>query len=406
MRIVRLAALLACLAAPALSETFELDAGVGLAALESELSAEGSPTPNQTFALGAIQFLRAIEGSLQARYRSNAAVGAEWMPVPIIRLPFEPNPDPEPFRPEMIRAIFDDLAAGMSVARSTLRQAALGPEDRVRVDLAQLWFDVDGDGARSADEGLFFIVAASLADPSFVQVTPGDPSSDEATKLFVQFDAADVEWFVAYTHFLSAISDFVLAFDPTETIRNVLESRSVMADLRGPAPDGMFMSPDDAAFVDAFATIYGALNRVPDQERLAAARDHFLGMVQANRAFWEAVKAETDDAEEWIPNGAQSAALGFDMPPETGDVWLAVLDDAEAVLSGELLFGHWRLGEGAGINVARLIEDPPAVDIVTWLQGEALVPFMERGEVASWESTRRFTSMFRGEAALFMILLN
>lgn len=404
MRPLCLAALLYCFAVPALADTYELDTAKGLAALESELANVASPSANQTFALGAVRFLRAIEGALQARYRTNAAVGSQWTPVPILRLPFDPNPDPEPFQPEMIRELFDDLGTGMSIARKTLEQAALGTEDGVNVDLTQLWFDVDGDGVQSDDEGLFFIVAATLADPTFFQVIPGDATAAEP--MVVRFDAADVEWFVAYTHFLSAVSELVIAFDPTETIQNVLASRDAMEALRGSAPDGMFFSPDDAAFADAFATIYGAINRAPDKDHLVRARDHFLSMVQANRAFWEAVGGETDNDSEWIPNDAQTAALGFDLPPDTGELWLGVLNDAQAVLNGELLFGHWRLGNGAGINVARLIENPPVVDIVTWLQGEALVPFMEKGEVASWENTRRFMAMFQGEALLFMVLLN
>jgi hypothetical protein len=386
---------------PALGDTLELDAGKGLSALEAELVAVDQPTANQTFALGAVRFLRGIERTLQERYRSNAAVGSQWTPVPVLRLPFEPNPDPEPFQPEMVRDIFDDLTSDMEIARNTLSKASLGIEDKVQVDLGQLWLDIDGDGVRGDDEALIFIVAASLADPRLVEVSPG-----EAEPMLVRFDAADVQWFAAYTHFLSAISEFVIAFDPTETIRHVLESRDRMDALRGSAEDGMFFSPDDAAFADAFATIYGAINREPDQQHLVRARDHFLGMVRANRAFWEAVSAETDDDAEWIPNGSQSAALGFQMPPDTGPVWLGVLQDAEAVLTGEKLVGHWRLGADAGINVAKLIENPPAVDIVTWFQGEALVPFMEKGEVASWQNTQRFMRMFQGGALLFMVLLN
>lgn len=404
MRSIRLVALLCCFAVPAVADTYELNAAKGLAALESELATVASPSPNQTFALGAVRFLRAIERSLQARYRTNAAVGSQWISVPILRLPFDPNPDPEPFQPEMIREIFGDLGAQVAIARETLEQAALGTEDGVNVDLTQLWFDVDGDGLQSGDEGLLFIVAATLADPTFVQVTPGKTTAAEP--ILVRFDAADVEWFVAYTHLLSAVSELVIAFDPTETIRDVLASREAMERLRGLAPDGGFFSQDDAAFVDAFATIYGAINRAPDKDHLVRARDHFLSMVQANRAFWEAVGSETDNDSEWIPNDAQTAALGFEMPPDTGALWLGVLNDAKAVLKGELLVGHWRLGNGAGINVARLIENPPAVDIVTWFQGEALVPFMEKGEVASWENTWRFMAMFQGEALLFMVLLN
>lgn len=404
MRRLLMAAVTVCaLGAPAAAETLVLDAGKGLAALNRDLSAIADPSATETFSLGAVQFLRAVEGSLQARYRSNAAVGVEWVSVPLLRLPFEPNPDPEPFRPEEIRELFASLLQGMVRARTTLEEADLAPGDGVEVDLAALWLDVNADGARGEDEGLLPIVAGSLADPRFLTAIPPDrPGS-----LTVRFDAADVDWLVAYTHFLSAVSEFVIAFDPTEPIRRMIESRAAIVNLRGDYGQGFgVVTPDDEGWVDALAAIYGALNKVPDQPHLAAARDHFLGMVRANRAFWEKLAAETDDDREWIPNATQTAALGFEMPPDTGTVWLQVLAEAEAVLTGELLVGHWRLGPAAGINLARLVEDPPAVDVVKWFQGQGLQPYMEKGPLVSWASFRRFTAMFRGEAILFMVLLN
>ena len=391
------------LATPATSEVLELDAGKSLSELETDLAARADPTGAERFALGAVEFLRGVERSLQTRYRSNAAVGTEWMEVPLLRLPFEPNPDPEPFQPEVIRSIFEDIARDMTTARATLETAELGPEDAVRVNLSELWFDIDGNGERSADEGLVHVGLSTLADPRVFEVT----ASDQLANLTVQFDAADVHWFIAYTHFLSAVSEFVVAFDPTEPVRRMIESRAAMAEIGGPPPPGMLlMSPDDAAFFDAFAAIYGALNKVPDQTHLAAASDHFLSMVAANRRFWETVRTETDDTDEWIPNATQTAALGFDMPPETGETWLQVLSDAEAVLKGELLVGHWRLGQGAGVNVAKMIEDPPAVDIVTWMQGQGLQPYMVKGPRVTGQSFGRFMAMFRGNGLLFMVLLN
>ena len=75
-------------------------------------------------------------------------------------------------------------------------------------------------------------------------------------------------------------------------------------------------------------------------------------------------------------------------------------------MNGELLIGHWRVEPGAGINVRKLFEDPPAVDLVSWVQGHGLLPYIERGPLVSGASLVRFESMFAGNALVFMVLLN
>ena len=221
-------AVLHLMTASASADVLSLAGEKSLARLEVELSAKSDPSQVEIFSLGAVQFLGAVERSLQKRYESNAAVGAEWLPVPLLRLPFEPNPNPEPFRPEVIRELFEKLAEDMDTARTTLQRAELGPGDGVRVDLTKVWFDIDDDGARGNDEGLLAIIAGTLADPRLLELQ----ISPNASGMNVQFDAADVEWFIAYTHFLSAVSEFVIAFDPTESLPRLTERRDAMVKLR------------------------------------------------------------------------------------------------------------------------------------------------------------------------------
>jgi hypothetical protein len=102
----------------------------------------------------------------------------------------------------------------------------------------------------------------------------------------------------------------------------------------------------------------------------------------------------------------RTSALGVTLPDDTGALWQAVLTDAEDILKGRTLVGHWRMRGQGGVNVARLLENPRPVDIVTWIQGEGLVDVMERGPIANPESLDRFFDMFRGRALLFMVWLN
>ena len=387
---------------PALAEDLTLDTTRSLTELKAELSARDASVGLNAAALGAVSFLQAIEVTLQERYRSDAAVGGNMVDIPVLRLPVPPNPAPQPFQPELISALFSQVAIDMEDARGHLRMAELGPSDRLIIDVAALWFDIDADGKRGAGEGILE-VAGVVVSTGMRQAAPPPPVDG----LIVHFDAADVEWLVAYTHLLSAVSEFVLAFDPSEVIAEIMESNAVFDEVA----ESFFVNEydwlrEEAGFIDTFAVVYGALNRVPDKERIAAARDHLLAMIERNREFWKLIALETDNSQEWIPNAKQQAALGFSLPPNTGSIWMGVLADAEAVLQGKLLVSHWRSNPGGGVNVAKLVADPPAFDIVTWFQGSGLAPYIEKGPLVSWESYARFEAMFRGDAMLFVVLLN
>lgn len=389
-------------AQPLFAEELTLDTRRSLATLQSELEALPSPRDTETVALVAVSFLRAVEVALQERYRTNAYLGVHQISIPILRMPVPPNPDPDLFEPEFIADLFEGVDADMDKVRVALAAANLDSDDTLVVDVAALWFDVNGDGNRNTGEGALTFIGTAL-----VGAMPGTQTEVPSEGLIVHFDAADVEWLTAYTHLLSAVSEIVLAFDPTDVIADVMGSAAAMTEIKGrhrSQRHGWLNGQEGP--VDAIATVYGALNRVPDGARIVSARDHLLKMIDRNRAFWALVDEETDNSLEWIPNATQDAALGFSMPAETSSVWQGVLSDAEAVLKGELLVPHWRTEPGGGVNVAALIADPPAFDLVTWVQGAGLVRYMEKGPLVTGESYARFRRMFVGNAMLYMVLLN
>ena len=129
-------------------------------------------------------------------------------------------------------------------------------------------------------------------------------------------------------------------------------------------------------------------------------------MIADNQTFWDRVAQEQDNDAEWIPNKSQTSALPFDFPADTGTAWRKVLADAAAVLNGDLLIPHWRMGDAAGINLARLLQDPPPVDLIGMIQGGDLLPYAEPGRLIGWESMARFDALMQGDAGLFMVILN
>jgi hypothetical protein len=204
----------------------------------------------------------------------------------------------------------------------------------------------------------------------------------------IRFDTADAAWLTAYTHLLSGISSAILAYDPATAIDRVLAAR-ISLGIRPPSQSQEFnFDASFGSFMDAFAMVEGALNQPPNVERArAAAKLHFLSMVTENRRFWQLVALEKDNSNEWIPNDSQTSALGFTLPPGTGDTWLAVLSDGEALLTGRVLVPYWRGADGQGINLGKLFDDPRPVSVTGWLQGWAAIPYLEPGSAVDATQT-------------------
>ena len=377
----------------------EMIAELGLQATENQLTSQPAATGSDHMAIGAVRFLRGIEKTLQTRWQHNASI--DDFAMPILGLPFEPNPNPKPFEASLIAGLFEDLNRDMKASREALAQVGDDNDAALVLNLRDVWFDVNMNGTREDGEDLMVIGANTLLPRRGASDDTGMPVSLE-----IGFDRADVDWLIAYTELFSGLSEFVIAFDPTEPIETVIKAHEKMAAIMGDTPPGNAMDYQFGNWVDLFAMVYGSLNKQPDAPHRAAARDHGLALIDANRRFWSRVALETDNDREWIPNDNQTAALGFTLPPGTGQSWLAVLEDGEKVLNGELLVSFWRIAPAGGVNVKRLFEDPPAVDIVGWVQGWGLVDYMERGPTIDTSNLRRFEALVSGNTALMAFLLN
>ncbi len=389
---------LTLLATSALADTNTLIAENGLAGAVDQLSAQTEKNPSDQFTLGALHFLRGIEKTLQVRWEYNATI--DDLDLPVLRLPVPPNPDAKPFRADLITGLFTELLTDMDASRAALAQIPDGADVALDLNLANVWFDINMNGARDMGEGIIEVGANTLMG----EINMGD--ADSIPPMDVRFDTADVAWLTAYTHMVSAAGEMVVAFDPTEAISNVMNANAKMIELRGNAPMEFGFDMQFGGWVDQFAMAYGALNQQPDAIHTRAAHAHLLKMIAENKVFWAAVAQEADNEREWIPNDNQTAALGFELPKGTGAAWQAVLADVEALLNGDLLIEYWRISPAGGVNVKKLFMDPPVVDIVTWVQGSGLLPYLERGPVISGDSLRRFEELTGGNPFLISFLLN
>lgn len=371
----------------------------GLTATQARLAGLSDPTDADRFALGGVTFLRAIEKSLQLRWQ--VGMNDSFSELPVLRLPIEPNPNPVPLEPAMIAGMFETLTSDMTEARAALADIPETAEFGVEISLGDVWFDVNANGTRDEGEDLMQIAGRMLLGPRAAREMAEQPELPT-----IRFDTADTFWLTAYTHFLSGISEVILAYDPTDAITEVLETNAALAELDTEQPPANAIDQQFGIFIDRFAMAYLAATGQPDTDRALAAHGHFLSMIEANRTFWRLVAQETDNQAEWLPNDAQTAAIGIEVPERTGQVWLSVLDDAEALLNGEKLIPYWRLDKGAGLNMQRMFTDPRPLDIVGMVQGYAALPYAEKGERVSGENWTRFERMLRGDAMLFVVFLN
>ncbi len=300
-----------------------------------------------------------------------------------------------PFEGAVIGTLFAQLRTDMDAAIGDL--AAIGDADTVAapIETADIWFDVDGNGRRDGGEGLADVMGELAGFGALPNLT-------------IQFDTADAAWLSAYAHLLAGLSELVLAVDPATEIDQVLQGRRALAALNAEAgaPFGPGFDYQFGDMADLAAIVIGTLEGPVDAARTQAAQAHWLAMVADNRRFWARVATETDNVAEWIPNKAQVSVLGLPFPPETGQRWLNVLREAEALLKGDVLLPHWRLADGLGIDLNALLQNPPELNLVGLVQGMDLLPYIRPGRLIGGDALWQFEALIGGNAGLYMVILN
>ena len=373
----------------------------GLASGEAALAAIVDPSPTEAFALGGVRFLGALETALQARYDVALSGGlvdrVDW---PVLRLPIPPNPNAAPFEAHMIIDLFSQLERDLATALPPLDSINSSDDVALQINTGDIWFDINRNGLRDRGEDMMQIVGTAL------MTQRGDVP--DMQNLTIQFDTADAAWLSAYAHLLSGVSETLMALDPTEAIDRVLAARTAFHEI-SPLPTdqrGWFSPADFADWLDLMAIHAFAMDQPVDVTHSRAAHAHFLGMIEDNKIFWARVAAETDNTSEWIPNSNQTSALPLPFPPDLGDRWQAVLQDAEALLNGELLLPFWRVGSDAGLNLAEMFQNPPQFEPVSVIHGEVLLPYVEYGPLVTRQNLIQFERLVVGRSGLFMIILN
>lgn len=385
----------------------------GLAYAEARLAA-APDDQTAMMAIGFGRFAAAVQGLAQDLQRHGLSAPGFGM-LPFFRLPVPENATPEPLDYQGARQILIRFVGRLAEAEAALA-GVTDPAVELPLRPAMIRFDLNGDGIYAEDERFAAIFGAYTR-------RRGDPEGR------VDFDASDAPWLMGYTHLLSAMAEFWLAHDWHEGFEATFQMlfpdaglpmailnelpRQRIAEAGGGRggwdPDSVTGSlAEDAQAADAIAFFHLIHWPVAEPARLAAVRTHLKAMIATSRESWRRIRAETDDAREWIPGPGQSFASGENRPAavteQTVAAWLDFLDRFEAILDGKLLLPHWRLTQG--INLRRVLEQPRTFDVMLWIQGAAAVPYLEDGPIAGRETWEPIMQLMGGDFWVYFVWFN
>ncbi len=363
------------------------------------------PTNEQRFSLATIHFLAGLERLIQDFYRIGSGANgsnrdALVREIPFLRLPVPENPQPEIATPQAFSAALMQFQTSLQQANHILGELD-ETEFKLPVNLAVIRMDFNGDGQYSDGEYLH-VLFQGLG----VNVRSGT---------LVHFDLGDGFWLRGYTHLLLAMSDVFLAHDGTEffealghliyprvqtPLANTLRKYPLKSEIHGFLWDTGFIA-------DVLTALH--LSRFPltDPERVLSAHEHLLAVIANSRLSWHWINRETDDDREWIPNANQTSVTGIALSAEQIAGWMEFLEEAEAILQGELLIGHWRFNEQVGINLKRIFTEPPSVFApILLFQGSGILPYLEEGKSTAPSTWRNFETLFEGQFLGFALWIN
>jgi hypothetical protein len=305
----------------------------------SLLALDADPRDDEArFGLGVIQFVRAVENLGRALYEYGAV--SEKATQPFLRLPVPKNENPSAISYKELGRVLDAFAADLDRAEATLA-GVRDDEVKLRLRLSKITFDFAGTGQ---DRTTLLDLLTELNRGRF------DFQRDNPD-FRVHFDRGDVAWLRAYCHLLMGLVEGYRAVDEEagfeERVKDIFPK--VEAPANKAAPDW----------------INGL--KVVDAPRLRRMRLHMLAVCELNRETWQHIRKETDDDYEWLPHAKQTDQLGLPLTDERIDAWLAMLSEFEGLLKGERLVPSNLVRlvspnneKGQGLNVMKLLDDPPA----------------------------------------------
>ena len=392
-----------------------------LAQGETELEAKLKQDPNNSTvraSLGIVQFVKALEGLTQDYYRYGMEPQRRIAIGGVLLQANTSNPTPEPISYSDARGVFERLEQRLIQAEKTLSEFRFSGI-KITLDVSRLMLDMNGDGKLAGNIPLASIIAVGATGNPNNATLSGNP-------LIFAFDDADVLWLRGYIHVLLGTVNVALAHD----WRDAFERTAHLVFEKPVTPYSFLLEEGETAnwsinqIVDTIAMIHVINFEVIEPKRMMAALEHYEQVVALSRTTWKWIREEQDNDREWLPGPTQNALLlGGRVGGRLGEDWEKVLDRTELVLQGKELIPYWRGYEGAnwmifntrtdikfhpeiGINLRKIFTQPKRFDMVLWLQGTGVAPFLEKGKTIDLKAWQDLSESFGGRLPFFSIWIN
>jgi hypothetical protein len=85
--------------------------------------------------------------------------------------------------------------------------------------------------------------------------------------------------------------------------------------------------------------------------------------------------------------------------------WLKSLDEIALILDGKKNIPFWR-DEKLSINFAKIFTEPRPFDLVSWIQGTAATPYLEKGNTTDARVWNEMVNAFGSNLFSFVVWFN
>jgi len=338
---------------------------------------QANPKDDKTrFGLGVIQLMRGTERLMQSLYRYGMSQSPLSSSIPFVRLPIPQNPKPDTITYDALQQVFQGWIDDLSTVRSTL-EPIQDQNLKLALRLGLIRLDFNGDGKSDDPEMLWQV---------FNAVTGLEVTEKDAQQFLIAFDHGDALWLQGYTHVLGAIAEFLRAYDSRELFaacahlffQNVDTPHKFLLTSRRKSPEDY---SNNFEFFDLIAAIHLSKFPLVEPQRMTTVLNHMKSVIRLSRESWKSILAETDRDREWLPNPKQTSVIpNVRVTDEMLKSWFKSLDETSLILEGKKNLPFWRDSK-LTINFAKIFTEPRAFDLVSWVQGTAATPYLEKGKV-------------------------
>ncbi len=354
------------------------------------------------FGLGVIQFMSGTERLMQSLYRYGMIQTPLSGSIPFVRLPVPKNPKPQTLTYDGLQQVFQTWIDDLATVRTTL-EPIKDQNLKLALRLGLIRLDFDGNGKADDTEMLWQI---------FNSVTGARITEKDAQQFLIAFDRGDALWLQGYTHVLGAMGEFLRAYDSRELFaacahmffQNVDTPHKFLLKPPKKTDDNYYYNIFDA--VDLVSAVHLSKFPLVEPQRMTTILNHMKSVISLSRESWKSILAETDSDREWIPNPKQLSVIPqVRVTDEMVKSWLKSLDEIAMILDSKKNIPFWR-DEKLSIDFARIFTEPRAFDLVSWVQGPAATPYLEKGTITDARVWNDMVNAFGSNLFGFVVWFN